>query len=110
MNDILIHEELTSLFDVDPLYLLPRKERTARKGKIFLCLIGVRFDVERSASGLARNAAGDVFALAGCGVCLNKHTLHRRHARNARRFAQPRVPPSDRSYGKKREKKKRKRK
>jgi len=38
----------------------------------------MRFDVERSISDYARNAAGYVFALAGCGVCLNKRTLHRR--------------------------------
>jgi len=35
----------------------------------------VRFDVERGVSGFARNAAGNVFALAGCSVCLNKRTL-----------------------------------
>jgi len=40
----------------------------------------VSFDVERDISGFARNATSDVFALAGCSVCLNKRTLHR-HAK-----------------------------
>jgi len=35
----------------------------------------VRFDIERGVGGFARNAASDVFALAGCSVCLNKCIL-----------------------------------
>lgn len=45
----------------------------------------MRFDVERSISCFASNAAGYVFALAGCAVRLNKYRIHR-HARKSHRL------------------------
>lgn len=86
----MIHEKLA--FDVGPLYLLSREIDWRRKIKF---LVGVRFDIERGAGGFARYAAGDVFTLAGCGIRLKKHTLHR-HAKSTRHYVVSNAP-SDRS-------------